>query len=245
MTMGPTTHETDPEMVPRRSLAGRLFARNGPLRRAIRFVLVLVLLCAAVFFGGFLWFADSVASLAPPAKVAADAIVVLTGGYQRIDQAVELLREGAGKRLLISGVHPTTTASQIRKMTQSSANLFSCCVDMGYDALDTTGNANETARWIHDHGYSSVLVVTNNYHMPRSLHELRRSSPSTEFIGYPVVNSDLKRKNWFTDPNVVRTMFSEYIKVVVAEARDRTGMGAGSGLRTDDAAVKAGVKPTL
>jgi uncharacterized SAM-binding protein YcdF (DUF218 family) len=116
---------------------------------------------------------------------------------------------------------------------------------MGYDALDTTGNANETARWIHGHGYSSILVVTNNYHMPRSLHELRRSSPSTEFIGYPVVNSDLKRKNWFADPNVVRTLFSEYIKVVVAEARDRAGMGAGTGLRTGEPAVKAGLKPVL
>jgi uncharacterized SAM-binding protein YcdF (DUF218 family) len=49
---------------------------------------------------------------------------VLTGGYQRIDQAVELLQKGAGKRLLISGVHPTTTRAQIRKMTQAAPELF-------------------------------------------------------------------------------------------------------------------------
>ena len=244
MSMDQMTRRTDPTPPPD-SPAVRTVARRGPIRRLARAFGVILILAIALLFAGFLRFANTVSTLSAPPLPKADAIVVLTGGYQRIDQAVELLREGAGKRLLISGVHPTTTASQIRKMTQSSANLFSCCVDMGYDALDTTGNANETARWIHDHGYSSVLVVTNNYHMPRSLHELRRSSPNTEFVAYPVVNSDLKRKNWFTDPNVVRTMFSEYIKVVVAEARDRTGMGAGSGLRTDDAAVKAGVKPTL
>ncbi|MGO7609535.1 YdcF family protein, partial [Rhizobium ruizarguesonis] len=77
--------------------------------------------------------------------------------------------KGAGKRLLISGVHPTTTPAQIRTMTQGSADLFSCCVDIGYYAIDTIGNAEEASNWIHAKVYRSVLIVTNNYHMPRSL----------------------------------------------------------------------------
>jgi uncharacterized SAM-binding protein YcdF (DUF218 family) len=208
-----------------------LFSRRGPLRRTARYLILAAVVIAAIVFAGFLRFADAVATMKPPTDIKADAIIVLTGGYQRIDQAVELLRSGAGTRLLISGANPSTSRAQIRKMTQSSSDLFSCCVDVGYDAIDTIGNANEAARWIGDHDYSNVLVVTNNYHMHRSLYELRRASPKTEFIAYPVVSSDLTRKNWFADPDVLRTLLYEYAKYVGAAARDIAGMGKSNGLR--------------
>ncbi|WP_174064355.1 YdcF family protein [Agrobacterium larrymoorei] len=211
----------------------RWFSRHGRLRRFVRTTLLFCLVVAGAFFGGFLWFADSVASMRPPRIAKADAIIVLTGGYQRIDQAVGLLRDGVGKRLLISGVNPATTRAQIRKMTQSSSDLFTCCVDMGYQAIDTIGNANEAAQWIRDKGYASVVVVTNNYHMHRSLHELRSASPDTQFIAYPVINSDLSRTNWFSNPDVLRTMLSEYAKFVGAAARDLSGIGKGNGLRDE------------
>ncbi len=209
----------------------RLFSRRGRLRRFVRIAILVFVVTAGAVFGGFLWFADSVATMRPPEGARADAIIVLTGGYQRIDQAVGLLRDKVGKRLLISGVNPSTTRAQIRKMTQSSPDLFSCCVDMGYKAIDTIGNANEAAGWIRDKGYTSIVVVTNNYHMHRSLHELRSASPDTEFIAYPVINSDLSRTNWFANPDVLRTMMYEYAKFVVAALRDLTGIGKGNGLR--------------
>jgi len=207
-------------------------ARRGPVRRMLRWGGVTFILGIALIFGGFLRFADSVTTLKPPTEPRADAIVVLTGGYQRIDQAVELLKKGAGKRLLISGVHPATTPRQIRRMTQASPELFSCCVDVGYDALDTIGNAQEASNWIHQRGYKSVLVVTNNYHMPRSLAELAYVDSETQFIPYPVVNTDLKTSNWFTDPNAVRVMLAEYAKVLFAGARNLTGLGRHPGLRS-------------
>ncbi|WP_296018041.1 YdcF family protein [uncultured Agrobacterium sp.] len=209
----------------------RLFSRRGRLRRFVRIAILVFVVTAGAVFGGFLWFADSVATMRPPEGARADAIIVLTGGYQRIDQAVGLLRDKVGKRLLISGVNPSTTRAQIRKMTQSSPDLFACCVDMGYKAIDTIGNANEAAGWIRDKGYTSIVVVTNNYHMHRSLHELRSASPDTEFIAYPVINSDLSRTNWFANPDVLRTMMYEYAKFVVAALRDLTGIGKGNGLR--------------
>lgn len=224
---------TDRDEPPKNPSQSKLLSRRGPLRRFVRATILIIVLLVGVIFGGFLWFADSVASMRPPVDAKADAIIVLTGGYQRIEQAVGLLRTGAGKRLLISGVNPSTTPAQIRKMTQSSSDMFACCVDMGYKALDTIGNANEAASWIRDNKYKSILVVTNNYHMRRSLHELRSSSPSTEFVAYPVVNSDLTRTNWFADPDVVRTLVFEYVKFVAAAARDLTGIGKGNGLRND------------
>ncbi|WP_407920794.1 YdcF family protein [Allorhizobium terrae] len=230
MTMPPNDPSTDQR--PRRSeQLSRLFRRSGWLRRVLRFGGYATILMTACLIGGFLYFADTVTLMRAPEHPKADAIVVLTGGYQRIDQAVDLLRKGSGQRLLISGVHPTTTSKQIRTMTQSSYDLFACCVDMGYQAIDTIGNANETAQWVHDKGYSSVLVVTSNYHMQRSLMELRRTAPNTQFIPYPVVISDLRTKAWYADPNALRTLLSEYVKILLASARDTIGWGTWSGLR--------------
>lgn len=213
--------------------------RRRLARVAVRSLVILTLLAGAMAVAGFLYFADMIATLEPPANPRADAIVVLTGGSQRIDQAVELLRTGAGKRLLISGVNPATSGNQIRRNTQSSEKLFECCVDIGHDAIDTIGNANETARWISDNGYSSILVVTNNYHMPRSLLELHRINPGITFIPYPVVNSDLKNKNWLNDRMVLRIMVTEYAKSTVAWLRTLSGAVTGTGLRTGAAPLPA------
>lgn len=236
--MGQTDNNTAAPQIPQ-PVPNSPFARNGLLRRVLRYAGMILIFAVALFFAGFLHFADSVSMLMPPANPKADAIVVLTGGYQRIDQAVELLRRGSGRRLLISGAHPDTSPAQIRKMTQSTSDLFACCVDIGYQALDTIGNANEIAHWIHDRGYQSVLVVTNNYHMQRSLLELRRIDRSTRFIAYPVVNSDLKSMEWYADPNVLRTLLSEYGKTLYAIARDFIGWGASDGLRRGAAVINA------
>ncbi|MGK6313187.1 YdcF family protein [Neorhizobium sp. DT-125] len=243
MTPAQMTPDDGADRKPQRPPAG-LLSRQGRLRWVARRVIMVCVLGIAVLFGGFLWFANAVTSLRAPDGVKADAIVVLTGGYLRIEQALGLLRDGAGQRLLISGAHPSTTPNQIRKVTQASPDLFACCVDIGYDAIDTIGNANEITRWIHDHGYKSVLVVTNNYHMLRSLHELRRADPVTEFIAYPVVNSDLTRKAWFAEPDVLRTMLAEYVKVVLATLRDWVGIERGTGLRTGSD-TKTAAKPAL
>lgn len=208
---------------------------NGPAqrhhrslaRRLLRWAGMASVITAGLFFGGFLYFADMVTSLSAPPDIKADAIVVLTGGSQRLNQALDLLTRGAGERLLISGVHRATTAGQIRAVTQSPNSLFRCCVDIGYEAKDTVGNAAEAVGWIRDHGYRRVLVVTNNYHMPRSLIELRRADPETEFIPYPVVNSDLKSRNWFADPQTLRVMLSEYGKILATGVRGYLGLGLG------------------
>ncbi|MBL0374712.1 YdcF family protein [Rhizobium sp. KVB221] len=188
--------------------------------RSVGYVLVTAL---AAFVGGFLLFYQHVASMKPPADPKADAIVVLTGGYQRVDQGVQLLAKGAATRLLISGVNPATTGNHIRVLTRSSTNLFECCVDIGHEAVDTTGNASETTRWIKAHNFKSVILVTNNYHMPRSLAEIRRADDHSTFIPYPV-ESDLSLSDIAANPLLLRTLASEYVKFLLVESRDWTGI---------------------
>jgi uncharacterized SAM-binding protein YcdF (DUF218 family) len=203
--------------VPRRGLAMRF------LRHLLRLFGFLIVTAIALFAGGFLVFYHHVATITPPVNPKADAIVVLTGGYQRIDQAVELLANGAGKRLLISGVNPATTGNHIKLLTRGSDDLFACCVDIGHDAMDTTGNATETARWIRERAFKSIILVTNNYHMPRSLAELERTDHGTRFIPYPVP-TDLSPSEIIRNPLLIRTLAAEYVKFLLVKSRDWTGI---------------------
>lgn len=192
-------------------------------RHILRIFFYLIIAAVALFLGGLAIFYEHISSLEPPKNPKADAIVVLTGGYQRIDQAVELLQKRAGQRLLISGVNPATTGNHIRLLTRSPDDLFACCVDIGHDALDTTGNATETARWIRDRGYDSIILVTNNYHMPRSLAELERTDHGTRFIAYPVP-TDVSPSELVRNPLLIRTIVAEYVKFLLVVSRGWTGI---------------------
>lgn len=174
----------------------------------------------AAFIGGFAAFATHVSRLTTPESLEkADAIIVLTGGQARVDTAVDLLKSGKGGRLLISGVHPAARPVDLQVATGADASLFSCCIDIDHAALDTIGNAEESAKWVNAHAFESVIVVTNNYHMPRSLLELRREIGSTELLPYPVVNTRLDGGAWLTSREALRVLFTEYTKYIAAIAR--------------------------
>ena len=64
-----------------------------------------------------------------------------------------------------------------------------------------------------------MILVTNNYHMPRSLLEMRRLLGETELQPYPVVNSRLDDGDWLMKPDAVRVLFTEYTKFLTAMAR--------------------------
>ncbi|PRX08995.1 UNVERIFIED_ORG: uncharacterized SAM-binding protein YcdF (DUF218 family) [Martelella mediterranea] len=201
-------------------------ARSGETSRGcflLRALLAVVVAVVIAFGGGFLWFSVSVMTTRPPALYETDAIVVLTGGSRRIDEALLLLTEGAGERLLISGVNPATTPESIRVLTGGDSQLFECCVDVGYEALDTHGNAVETRKWIEEHDYRRVLVVTSAYHLPRSLFELRHIDPDTIFVGYPVQMGEGDGP-WYGNLRYVKVLASEYLKFIGAHVRAVTGL---------------------
>ena len=81
--------------------------------------------------------------------------MVLTGGASRIADAIDLLAAGRGKRLLISGVHRTTTTTEIARINPRYQGLVACCVDLDYSAVNTVGNAIETRRWARARGFTS------------------------------------------------------------------------------------------
>lgn len=181
-------------------------------------------LCAILALGmiaGFAWFVHSVPNHEVKLDRDADGIVVLTGGASRIADAMQLLAAGRGKRLLITGVHRATTSTEIARLMPDFEGLFACCVDLDRSALNTIGNAIEARRWAKGLGFSSLIVVTSNYHMPRAMTELAQQLPDTLLIPFPVVTDRLRTDRWWSDPVVARLLVSEYLKFIAAQLRTR------------------------
>ncbi|AUC93131.1 YdcF family protein [Bradyrhizobium sp. SK17] len=193
-------------------------APRGWLRAVIVAPLALVFVAAAVGFIGFLSQLRGVET-DPPHN--ADGIVVLTGGSSRVSDAMELLAHGYGKRLLISGVHPTNDASDISRSVPDSQGLMSCCVDLDRSAVNTRSNAAETRRWARERGFKSLIVVTSNYHMPRAIVELSHAMPDITLIPFAVVGDKWRDEPWWTSGGTFRLLLSEYAKYVAAELRVR------------------------
>ena len=171
--------------------------------------------------GGFVWFVYHVPAEEIALNRNADGIVVLTGGASRISDAIELLAAGRGKRLLISGVHRTTTTGRNRAHQPALQGLVACCVDLDHSAINTVGNAIETRRWARERGFTSLIVVTSAYHMPRTMAELERQMPDTALVPFPVVTEKLRNEPWWASAPTARLIFSEYAKFVVAQLRMR------------------------
>ncbi|MBM3543608.1 MAG: YdcF family protein [Alphaproteobacteria bacterium] len=168
---------------------------------------------------GFVIFADSVEREAHEPATKADGIVVLTGGVARIDHALKLLEHGKAKRVFITGVYRGTTETELRRLASAGDQYFTCCVDIDKDAFNTIGNAAETSEWVALHGYNSIIVVTSNYHMPRTLAELGRVMPTVELIPYAVVDNNLQLERWWTYPGTTKVLLSEYLKYLPALGR--------------------------
>ncbi|MDQ8730576.1 YdcF family protein [Bradyrhizobium sp. LHD-71] len=182
------------------------------LLRACGVVLVVIL-------GGFIWFLAQLQSDEAPPKNPADGIVVLTGGSSRVSDAVDLLANGYGKRLLISGVHWSTGTGELSRSLRDNASWLACCVDLDYFAFDTRGNATETRRWAHERGFRSLIVVTSNYHMPRAIVELSHSMPDVVLIPFPVIGEKWRDEPWWASGAAARLLVTEYAKFLAAGVR--------------------------
>jgi uncharacterized SAM-binding protein YcdF (DUF218 family) len=187
-----------------------------PPRRARIFIAALMLAVAA-FAAGFLWFANTIARLEPKLTATADGIVALTGSPLRIDDAIELLAAGRSQRLLISGVHPSTTTAELTRARPEYQKWFACCVELGHEAVNTRGNAAETARWAKKRGIRSLIVVTSAWHMPRALVELKRELSDVELFPFPVVTDRMREEPWWSSLQTARLLFVEYVKYLASQ----------------------------
>jgi uncharacterized SAM-binding protein YcdF (DUF218 family) len=201
------------------------------MAKAAKFLIAFILASGVAAGVGFLAFAHAVKQAAPADPPVADAIVVLTGGEDRIEAGIKLLAKRKGKRLLISGVNPSTRAAEIERLTGYDRRLFDCCIDFGYRAVDTITNAEETGAWAANWRFSRLILVTSSYHMPRSLLEFARVLPDVELFPYPVVTRSLHLDAWWQHRHTARVMGVEYVKFLASAVRLAAARVLGIGQR--------------
>jgi len=201
--------------------------RRGPVAAFVHLMLALIVLWLA----GLLAFVAAIpnqeaAEQSDQADRPTDAIIVLTGGGDRLAEGFHLLDRGLAKRLLITGVAQGVTLPQLidrlgdQRDSAPSPEDLACCVTLGYAAESTVGNAEESAGWLRQNGAGSVRLVTANYHMPRSLLEFRRAMPGIAFVAHPVFPPEVRDPQWFLKPHTLLLIVNEYHKYLIALGRD-------------------------
>jgi uncharacterized SAM-binding protein YcdF (DUF218 family) len=181
-----------------------------------------LLVLLLIWTSGLLAFAGRVDRSTPPAEPPiADGVVALTGGSDlRIATALELLEEGKARRMLISGVSPQVTRGELQILTGAAKPVYDCCVDLGFKAANTVGNARETTQWARAHGYRTLILVTADYHMPRARLELRTVMPEATIIPYPVATRMLQASRWWKTGQGAERMTLEYCKYLAVLTRE-------------------------
>lgn len=180
----------------------------------------LALFALAAFLAGFWGFARDVRRQ-PSEPPQAQAIVALTGGsLQRLTTGVRLLEQRKGERLLISGVNRIVTDAELYQALSVEPAFGECCIDVGRSAEDTLGNASETAAWARQHRYTEIILVTDDYHMPRSHAELQAALPEARIHPYPVRTRWTDPALWRSDLGAALRLAAEYVKYLVIRGRE-------------------------
>jgi len=162
-------------------------------------------LVALVYALGFVFFALTLGKPATADAPATEAAVVLTGGSNRIEHAIAVLKDRKAKRLLVAGADPSVTKADIARRIGGNWQLINCCVDLGSESVDTRSNAEEASRWLDQHHFKSVRLITSDWHIRRARYEFRK------VLGpkYPLVTDGVR-----SEPSFL-TLFGEYNKYVL------------------------------
>lgn len=176
------------------------------------------LFAASLWLGGLYGFTRDVAepssqdSLKP-----VDAIVVLTGGTRRLDTGFDMLEKGLGEKLFISGVYKGVEVKELlRKWKRPSTKRLDCCVELGFEADDTLGNAREATAWLRKEKFRTYYLVTANYHLKRALVDFRALGPELTPLPHAVQPESLDMLNWWRDPANRSLILREYNKYIAA-----------------------------
>ena len=167
------------------------------------------------WFCGFFFFVYSIPSKVEDPTTITDAIVVLTGGGDRIKTGVTLLEQGLSKKLFISGVKKGVNFDILMNRQNIEKEIWQENISqtqLGYLAHNTEQNAQETSDWVKQQGsIQSLRLVTADYHINRSLLEFGRAFPTLKIIPHPVVS--LKGPHGFVNYYI---MIAEYHKFLFA-----------------------------
>lgn len=183
------------------------------------FLLVLLLVAAAVWFGRYPLLAAAGRALVEndgPQK--AQAIVVLGGDDYgcRIIKAAQLATEGYAPFVLVSGPrmllgHESDMTIQYAEQKGYPASLFHPLTD------DTNSTRSETlfiGKYLREHGIRKILLVTSNFHTHRAAYLMRKQNPGLQVVVVPAPDPYFTSDGWWKTREGQKTFLIEWLKTV-------------------------------
>lgn len=154
----------------------------------LKMLMILASLVLVLWLAGFVFFLNSITAKTYQLSASKhDAIIVLTGGANRINSGLDLLNQKKAPLLFISGTDERVTSEELIDIWGKSDNSNPpCCIVLGRNAKNTKGNAIESYQWISNNSISSIILVTAYYHMPRSIIEFSSLLGDINIEPYPV-----------------------------------------------------------
>ena len=181
----------------------------------ILYIVLFFIIFVTIITFDFLAFVKNI-PLAPTTNIEiTDALVVLTGGTKRLETGLKLLSESRAKKLFISGVYKGVDVRRLLRIFEQNSKKLYCCVELGHAAESTEGNAIETREWIKKESYTSIRLITSNYHMPRSISLFSYHMPEIKIIPQPVFPDSFKGENWWLWKGTARLIILEYLKTLL------------------------------
>ncbi len=166
-----------------------------------------------IWLGGFIVFQQYIRKRPIDETTKTDAIVVLTGGKNRIAEAIRLYNKGLADMLFISGVEPHVNLETLEIQNHVNFIRGENNVILGKEATNTIENAVEVNEMIRRNRLKSIRLVTSYYHMPRSMEEILAQNPEVKILEHPVYSKNVS-KRWWKRPKSFYLIASEYHKFV-------------------------------
>ena len=190
---------------------------NPPSRNWVRIALLTTLTIIGIWIFGLIQYVNSLPTIETDDQSVTDGIVIFTGGSMRLEAGIKLLNEKKADRLLVSGVGKHTGLDTMLILSgRLPDNILELKekIDLGYEAKNTLGNAIEVSKWVTQHNYKTIRLVTANYHMPRSYFVLSSEMPDIKIISHPVFPAEIKMEKWWHSGLTKKIMISEYNKYI-------------------------------
>jgi uncharacterized SAM-binding protein YcdF (DUF218 family) len=134
--------------------------------------------------------------------------VVLTGGSNRIQEAINLIDQNMTTIVFVSGVNEKVDK---RDILGEGFNKYKKYFILGYEAVNTKGNVIEVSKWIEDNEISEMRIITSDYHYFRTQAEFNSYMPDIDKDIYLVksINGQFLSSfyNW-------KVLFGEYNKLI-------------------------------
>ena len=187
----------------------------------IKSLFKILLFMVLIFFIGFGIFLFEIPNKPNKSKEKTDAVIVLTGGLNRIDTGFRILNDNHSQKLFISGVYNETNLKELFVAHHEQIKdllLEKKRIEIGKEARSTRENAEETNKWIKKNNIKTLRLVTSNYHMPRSKFEFKRLLPNTKIITHPVFTVNFQKQKILQHKMTFKLALKEYIKFIYISA---------------------------